>query len=90
VEQLQPESDAIDDDDLAGIRPRVRVANQLCPDRAVTDIFPLLPVTFIRAQNVIKKTALPDRIRIVLASDAFREHLLQQTHPAPEIKYAIP
>ena len=31
---------------------------------------------------MIKKTALPDRIRIVLASDALRQHLLQQTHPA--------
>ena len=50
---------AIDHDDFALVWPLVRGSHKASADRIVSHVVPFLGVTFVAAQNVIKKSRLP-------------------------------
>src|SRR6266566_4166903 len=57
--RLPLQSCSIDHDDLALVWPLVRGSHKASADRIVAHVVPFLGVTFVAAQNVIKKSRLP-------------------------------
>src|SRR6516162_2208974 len=75
----------IDEHDLSGIGPLLRIADQSSTDGIVLNVIPFVSVAFIIAKNMIKKAALPDQ-RGFWQRDMIREGLFQHSYPWAELK----
>jgi hypothetical protein len=66
--------------------PRVRIVFGLNDETGargiVAQILPFLTIAFVIAQNVIEKTALPDRMSIRSMLDRFSQLLFQGANPS--------
>ena len=51
----------VDHDNLALVRPFVPLRHETRTNRIISYIFPLLRITFVASQNVVKKSRLPQR-----------------------------
>ena len=76
---------AIDEHDLAGIRPVIGFRYQPSAKRILPNVIPFLSVAFITAQKMIEKAALPDRQRACW-HNMFRDSLFQPSYPWAELK----
>ena len=88
--QRRPQGDGyslcvIDEHDLSGVWPVLRIGYQTSANRILSDVNPFLTVAFITAQKVIEKAALPDR-RCACWHNMFRESLFQPSYPGAKLK----
>src|SRR5437868_2608608 len=78
------QSSPINGNNLPGIWPFLRLGDETCSNRITQNIFPLLRITLVIAQNVIKKSSLPNWGSNAARGDFFRQKLLQQSNPSAE------
>ena len=76
---------AIDEHNLSGIWPVLHIGYQTSANRILPDVIPFLSVTFITAQNMIEKAALPGR-QPACRHNMFRDSLFQPSYPWTELK----
>ena len=79
------QSRAINYHNFPGVGPVIGFRYQTSANRILPDVIPFLGVTFITAQKVIEKTALPGR-RCPCQRNMFRESLSQHSYPWAELK----
>ena len=73
-------------DNFSGIGPVVCIFHQSCANWVLPDITPFLGITFIGAQKMIEKAALPDYQCSSRLLDLLREILFQHSDPSPQPK----
>jgi hypothetical protein len=77
---------AVDDHDLTGVRPIVRVQDQATSNGILANIIPFLAVRFIGSQHMIVKSRLPKRMQLLAPDAGWARTFPEQSNVQPPLQ----